>query len=293
MSSMNCAIARSRRASDPHITAKRDLASLDARSISRSPRPAPTSSCGLGAKSKRRGVPHRLTSTFSSSLFPRGTEGWGTFGTCASKASIASSTPFTSLSRALMRSPTSRIRACSALASCPALRARPIASEAVLRCALRSSDSLMSRRRSTSLARISGMSAAPPLSASARWTSSDRSRISRRSSTGLRSFGGSGAFGLDASDRADFVVGVEVDDAHAHRVAALRRHIVRVDADDLALGGDDEHVIAGAHLQHADDHAVAAAGLDVDDALAGAALQPVFVEWRALAVPALRDRQDL
>src|SRR5262245_17926004 len=117
--------------------------------------------------------------------------------------------------------------------------------------------------------------------------------MSRRSSTRLLGFGGSGAFGLDASDRADLVVGVEVDDAHAHRVAALRRDVVRVDADDLALGGDDQHVVTRPDLEHAHHGAVATAGLDVDDALAGAALQPVFVERRALAVAAPGDRQDL
>src|SRR3989475_5434104 len=290
---MNCAIARSSRASGPHITANRDLASREARSMSSRPRSPPTSSWAFGLKSNRRGVPQRRTSTFSWSLLPGGTDGWGRFGTWTSSASMASSTAFTSASSALKRSPTSRMRACSAPASWPALRARPIASEAVLRWALRSSASLMSRRRSASLARISGMNWAPPFAASARWTSSGRSRISRRSSTALLGFGGRGAFGLDASDRADLVVGVEVDDAYAHRVAALRRNVVRVDADDLALGGDHEDVVAATHLQHPDHGAVATTGLDVDDALAGPALQAVLVERRALAVAALGDRQDL
>src|SRR5262249_24642179 len=127
----------------------------------------------------------------------------------------------------------------------------------------------------------------------ARCTSSGRSRISRRSSTGLRSFGRSGAFGLDASDRADLVVGVEVDDTHAHRVAPLRRYVVRVETDDLALGGDHQDIVTGADLQHTDHRAVAATGLDVDDALAGTALQSIFVERRTLAIAALGDRQDL
>src|SRR5437870_2267212 len=137
------------------------------------------------------------------------------------------------------------------------------------------------------------MSSVPPLSASARCTSSGRSRMSRRSSTGLLGFGRGGAFGLDAGDRADLVVGVEIDDAHSHRVAPLRGHVTRVETDDLALGRDHEDVVALADLKHAHDGAVAAAGLDVDDALARAALQPVFVERRALAVAPLRDRQDL
>src|SRR5437762_2316590 len=163
----------------------------------------------------------------------------------------------------------------------------------MLRWALRSSTSFRSRRRSTSLARISGMSSAPPFWASARWTSSGRSRMSRRSSTGLLGFGGGGAFGLDAGDRANLVVGVEVDDAHAHRVTALGRHVVRVHADDLAFRGDDEEVGTGPDLQHAHHRAVAAAGLDVDDALTRAALQPVFLERRPLTVAALGHGEDL
>src|SRR6266850_2456630 len=290
---MNCAMARSSRARGPHMTAKRDFASFAARSMSSRPRPAPTSSCGLGLKSNRRGVPQRRTSTFSSSLLPDGTDGCGRFGSWTSSASMASSTVFSSASRALMRSPTSRIRACSAPASCPAFFARPIASEAMLRWALRSSTSFRRRRRSTSLARISGISSAPPFWASARWTSSGRSRMSRRSSTGLLGFGRGGAFGLDAGDRADLVVGVEVDDAHAHRVTALGRHVVRVHADDLAFRGDHEEVGAGPDLQHAHHRAVAAARLDVDDALARAALQPVLLERRPLTVAALGHGEDL
>src|SRR5438874_2564362 len=137
------------------------------------------------------------------------------------------------------------------------------------------------------------MSSAPPFWASARWTSSGRSRMSRRSSTGLLGFGRGGAFGLDAGDRADLVVGVEVDDAHAHRVTALGRHVVRVHADDLAFRGDHEEVGPGPDLQHAHHRAVAAAGLDVDDALARAALQPVFLERRPLTVTALGHGEDL
>src|SRR5438552_3889927 len=137
------------------------------------------------------------------------------------------------------------------------------------------------------------MSPAPPFWASARWSSSGRSRMSRRSSTGLLGFGRGGAFGLDAGDRADLVVGVEVDDAHAHRVTALGRHVVRVHADDLAFRGDHEDVGAGPDLQHAHHRAVAAARLDVDDALARAALQPVLLERRPLTVAALGQGEDL
>src|SRR5262249_49826880 len=50
---------------------------------------------------------------------------------------------------------------------------------------------------------------------------------------------GRGLLGFDARDRADLVVGLQIDDAHAHRVTALRGDVGDVDADQLALGGDD------------------------------------------------------
>src|SRR5205823_443762 len=288
---MNCASARSRRAPSPQRTAKRALAILTARARSSRPSASPSSSCGLGAKPNARGVPHRRTSTFSSSLLPGGTEGWGTFGTWTSSAWIASSTALTSPSSVAIRSPTSRIRACSALASSPRRLAWPIASEARLRSALRSSTSLRRLRRSPSRATISRISAAPPLSASARSTASGCSRISRRSSTPLLRFDGR-LLGLDAGDGADVVVGVQLDDAYAPGVAALGADVGGVEANHLALGRDDQDVVAVPHLEHGDDVAVAAAGLDVDDPLAAAALQPVLLERRPLAEAAVGHRED-
>src|SRR4029453_10220096 len=149
----------------------------------------------------------------------------------------------------------------------------PIPFETRLRSALRSSTWRMSRRRSASRSTISLTRWAPPLSASARSTASGCSRINLRSSTDetLDGFGGGDGLGFDPRDRAHAVVGVEIDDPHAHRVAALRGHFVGVDGDHLALGGDDEEVVAAPYLDHADHGAVAPGGLDVDDALAGPA----------------------
>ena len=99
---------------------------------------------------------------------------------------------------------------------------------------------------------------------------------------------------LDPRDRAHPVVGVEIDDAHAHRVAALRRHLVGVDADHLALGGDDQHVVAargpGACRPPSP---LRPAVLMSMIPLPGAPLQPVLVERGALAVAALGDGEDL
>src|SRR5437867_5179301 len=288
---MSWASARSSRAMPPHRTAKRALAIRAARSVS-SPSAAPTSSWGLGGKPNVRGSLQWRTSTLSSSPLPSGTEGCGRFGSCSASASSRSSTSFSSASSALMRSPTSRMRACSAPASSPRRLAWPIASEALLRRALRSSLSRTSRRRSVSSSISSGMRSAPPFVASPRRTASGCSRISRTSSTALLGFDRRGALRVDARDRADPVVGLEVDDAHAPRVPPLRRHVGGVEADHLPVRGDDENVVPVAHLEHGDDVAVTAAGLDVDDPLTGPALQPILFERRALAVAALGDGED-
>src|SRR6185369_13145994 len=122
------------------------------------------------------------------------------------------------------------------------------------------------------------------------WLLADEAKIQHGR---LRGFGRGGALGFDAGDRADAIVGVEIDDAHAHRVAALRGDLVGVNADDLALGGDEQDVVPTPDLQHADHGAVAARRLNVDDPLAGSALQAVLLERRPLAEAALRDRKDL
>src|SRR5499427_7831296 len=288
---MSWASARSSRAMPPQSTAKRALAIRAARSVS-SPSAAPTSSWGLAGKSNVRGSLQRRTSTLSSSPLPSGTDGCGRFGSCSASVSSRSSTSFSSASSVLMRSPTSRMRACSAPASSPRRLARPMASEALLRRALRSSLSRTSRRRSVSSSISSGTRFAPPFVASARRTASGCSRISRTSSTTLLGFDRRGALRVDARHRADAVVGVEVDDPHAPRVAALRRHVGGVEANHLALRRDDQDVVAVPHLEHGDDVAVAAAGLDVDDPLARPALQAILVERRALAEAALGDGED-
>src|SRR6266566_2265345 len=288
---MNWASARSSRATPPQRTAKRALAIRAARSRS-SPSAAPTSSWGFGGKANVRGSLQWRTSTLSSSPLPSGTDGWGRFGSWSRSASRRSSTPLSSASSVLIRSPTSRVRACSAPASSPRRLAWPIASEALLRRALRSSLSRTRRRRSASSAITSETSSAPPLVASPRRTTSGCSRICRTSSTALLRFDRRGALRLDARDRADPIVGLEVDDAHAPRVAPLRRHVGGVEANHFPVRRDDQNVVPVAHLEHGDHVAVAAAGLDVDDPLTGSPLQPILFERRALAVPALGDGED-
>src|SRR5262249_9332123 len=284
--SMSCPSARSRRAMPPQRTAKRALAIRAERSMS-SPSAAPTSSCGFGGNANVRGSLQWRTSTLSSSFLPSGTDGCGRLGSWSASASRRSSTDLSSASSVLMRSPTSRMRACSALASSPRRLAWPIASEALLRSALRASLSRTRRRRSASSSMSSGMRFAPPLVASPRRTTSGWSRSSRTSRTAVLGFDRSGALRLDARDRADPVVGLEVDDAHAPGVASLRRHVGDMEPDHLALRRDDQDVVGVADLEHRDDVAVTAPRLDVDDPLAGPALQAVLLERRALAIAAL------
>src|SRR5262245_23022278 len=287
---MSWASARSRRAMPPQRTAKRDLAIRAARSMS-SPSAAPTSSCGFGGNANVRGSLQWRTSTLSSSFLPSGTEGCARFGSWSARASRRSSTDLSSASSVLTPSPASPMRACSALASSPRRLAWPIASDALLRSALRSSLSRTRRRRSVSSSMSAGMRSAPPLVASPRRTTSGWSRISRTSSTALLGFDRRGVLRVDARDRADPVVGLEVDDAHAPGVPSLRRHVGDMEPDHLALRRDDQDVVAVAHLEHRDDVAVTTAGLDVDDPLAGAALQAILLERGAFAVAALGDGQ--
>src|SRR3989442_2543034 len=290
---MNWVSARSRRAAAPHRTVNRDFAIFAARAKSRRPSASPSSSWGLGMKPNARGVPQRRTSTFCASVVPGGTDGSGRFGIWRSTRSSSASTRWSSASSALMRSPTSRIRAISPAGSSPRRFAWPIVSEARFLRALSSSLSLTRRRREASRSSTLFTSSAPPRSASPRATASGSSRISRRSSNGrLLRFDRRGAFGFDAGDGADVVVRVELDDADAPGVAALGGDVGGVEADELALGRHDEDVVAIAHLEHGDDVAVATAGLDVDDPLARPALEPVLLERRPLAVPALGHGED-
>src|SRR5687768_14644274 len=76
----------------------------------------------------------------------------------------------------------------------------------------------------------------------------------------------------------------EVDEPHALGVPSDLRYVRGIEPDDHTFFGNEHHPAVGAQELHPDHGAVAAAGLDVDDALAAAGLQAVLVERRALAV---------
>src|SRR5712691_7754316 len=80
---------------------------------------------------------------------------------------------------------------------------------------------------------------------------------------------------------------LQLDEAHPLGIPADGRDVRRVQADDHTLFGDEHHALVA--LQELDPHhlAVAAGGLDVDEALAAAALDAVLVEGGLLAVAVL------
>ena len=78
--------ARVSRAPQPRVTKKRAPAIFTPRSKSRIPSRSPTSQCGFGANSKRRGSPQRRISRFAEASRPTGTSGAGRFGPSRSTA---------------------------------------------------------------------------------------------------------------------------------------------------------------------------------------------------------------
>ncbi len=89
----------------------------------------------------------------------------------------------------------------------------------------------------------------------------------------------------------DFVAFFEAQQAHALRRAAGLADFVGVDADHLAVFGDDHDVGLFGDLQRRDHRTVAVGGLQVDDALAAARGDAVFGQRRALAEAFLGDGQ--
>src|SRR5438309_10872490 len=83
-----------------------------------------------------------------------------------------------------------------------------------------------------------------------------------------------------------------VDQPHPLRVTADLAHVVHAGAEDLALGCHDHDLVPVADLMERDRGPVLLGHLDADDALAGPALEPILAHERALAVAALRDRED-
>src|SRR5262249_42045278 len=92
------------------------------------------------------------------------------------------------------------------------------------------------------------------------------------------------AFFFDARRGGNFVVVFQAQQAHTLRGTARLANLIRVDANDLAGGGDDHDIRLLIDLQRGANRAVAVGGLQVDHALAAARSDAVFGKRRALAV---------
>src|ERR1044071_4501018 len=102
-----------------------------------------------------------------------------------------------------------------------------------------------------------------------------------------------GLFLLDHLHRRDdAIVLVELHDAHAMDVAALRPDRGHRNAEDHALLADEEQLVFFEYDRHAGDFSVTL-GLDVDHAVAAAVFRRIRGHRRLLAVAAFRDVENL
>src|SRR6185437_9876707 len=97
---------------------------------------------------------------------------------------------------------------------------------------------------------------------------------------------------LDDAGGGHLVAGLELQQTDALGGAAGLADLPRVNADDLAVVADQHGFRFLVHQQDAHHFAVARSSLDVDDALAAARLQAVFVHLGALAVAVFGDGKD-
>src|SRR5512146_2708932 len=97
---------------------------------------------------------------------------------------------------------------------------------------------------------------------------------------------------LDDAGGGHLVAGLELQQADALGGAAGLADLPRVNADDLAVVADEHGFRFLIHQQDAHHFAVARSSLDVDNALAAARLQPVFVHLGALAVAVFGDGKN-
>ena len=178
--------ARSSWAPLPASTVKRASASFTPRSKSRMPRSVPRSQWGLGSKpsaEKSRGVPHFLTSTFSESSLPSGTQSAGMLGIRLTSSVMAESASSRWASSTAIRSLRARTPALASSASSalPAFMRAPISLDVALRWACRVSTSAMAARRCLSSSRKRSLSQLPLRRAIAASSTSGWSRSRRMS----------------------------------------------------------------------------------------------------------------
>ena len=178
---MNCAIARSSRASAPFSTTKREPDNFAARAKSIWPSFSPIASCGSGAKLKRGGSPTRRISRFALSSGPSGTSSAGRFGRLAKSASICwrNSAVFAAVVASASLLP-STWRSSASIGS-PRDFAPPISRDRRLRAACASCAAVSNARHSLSSASTCSAQGGRPRRSRPRSKASGFSRIQRRS----------------------------------------------------------------------------------------------------------------
>src|SRR5579864_3747474 len=93
-------------------------------------------------------------------------------------------------------------------------------------------------------------------------------------------------------DRDELVLALDIDEPDALRGPADRPHVVGLHAENHALLGDEQQLVAILDERHPDDQAISRRRGDVDDPDPAARLHPVFVDFRPLAEPALGDGEE-
>src|SRR4029453_11878685 len=117
-------------------------------------------------------------------------------------------------------------------------------------------------------------------------------RGGNRATCGRRPVRGLIVLGDQLRDRHHLIALFHLDQPDPLRRAADDANVAGLHAQDHPLLRDQHDLVVFEHVGHAHDLAVAIGGLDVDDADAAAALEPVLLELGALAVAVLRDRQE-
>src|SRR5918996_262151 len=229
---MKVASARSRRASAPDSTTNRAPDNLAARSKSM-PRRPPSSSCSLGANSKRRGSPQLRSSTLSLSSAPSGTSGASGLGTVASTSASSAARSRSASSAAWIDALSAPTSAISGAASPPCACRLPISLDSALRRAWACCTSVCSARTAASRSSSSAAIAGSPRRLSASSSASGCSRTHLRSSTA--------SYGFDviaiARCLAGLPAGVEFPAHRDDRVSAISGQLLRRDQTHAAHQG--------------------------------------------------------
>src|SRR6266404_5959951 len=138
------------------------------------------------------------------------------------------------------------------------------------------------------------------------WTAARKRAVRCRTARGLRAgswIGVGGRHGLvlglavllalgETRDRRDALAFLEVDQAHALRVAADHADLVDAQADHLPTARDQHDLIVIRHHANADHTPRLVGGLHGDDALAAAPRETVLLHLGALAVAVLGHREE-